>query len=175
MSRLLMGITTIYVIAGGMYSVVITDLIQYVLLTVSGVCVAWVAMSRTTAEQIAASVPAGWAVAIRLETESGLDRTAGGGQCQDCRRRSGDCLRSLSLLVLFKGIAASMAGPAPNYDMQRVLATRNPREAGLMSTVYVHSTVCTAVFNGGIHRGAGAGVLPAGGSTVWETRWILSR
>jgi Na+/proline symporter len=28
---------------------------------------------------------------------------------------------------------ASMAGPAPNYDMQRVLATRNPREASLMS------------------------------------------
>jgi len=27
--------------------------------------------------------------AIRLETESGLDRTAGGGQCQDCRRRVG--------------------------------------------------------------------------------------
>ncbi|MHC4557323.1 MAG: sodium:solute symporter, partial [Planctomycetota bacterium] len=37
------------------------------------------------------------------------------------------------MLMLFKGILASMAGPAPNYDMQRVLATRNPREASLMS------------------------------------------
>ena len=32
-------------------------------------------------------------------------------------------------LMFFKGILASLAGPAPNYDMQRVLATRNPREA----------------------------------------------
>ena len=36
-------------------------------------------------------------------------------------------------LMFFKGILASLAGPAPNYDMQRVLATRNPREACLMN------------------------------------------
>ncbi|NLE57995.1 MAG: sodium:solute symporter, partial [Planctomycetes bacterium] len=34
---------------------------------------------------------------------------------------------------LFKGVMASAAGPAPNYDMQKILATRNPREAALMS------------------------------------------
>ena len=28
-------------------------------------------------------------------------------------------------LMFFKGMLASLAGPAPNYDMQRVLATRN--------------------------------------------------
>jgi len=36
-------------------------------------------------------------------------------------------------MMFFKGVLASLAGPAPNYDMQRVLATRNPREASLMS------------------------------------------
>ena len=36
-------------------------------------------------------------------------------------------------LMFFKGILASLAGPAPNYDMQRILATRNPREASLMN------------------------------------------
>ena len=36
-------------------------------------------------------------------------------------------------LMFFKGILASLAGPAPNYDMQRILATRNPREACLMN------------------------------------------
>jgi len=34
---------------------------------------------------------------------------------------------------LFKGILISAAGPAPNYDMQRVLSCRNPREASMMS------------------------------------------
>ena len=37
------------------------------------------------------------------------------------------------MLMMFKGILVSMAGPAPNYDMQRILTTRNPKEAGLMS------------------------------------------
>ena len=36
-------------------------------------------------------------------------------------------------LMFFKGILGSLAGPAPNYDMQRVLATRNPREACMMN------------------------------------------
>jgi Na+/proline symporter len=35
--------------------------------------------------------------------------------------------------MFFKGVLASLAGPAPNYDMQRILATRNTREASLMS------------------------------------------
>jgi len=35
--------------------------------------------------------------------------------------------------MFFKGVLASLAGPSPNYDMQRVLATRNPREACMMN------------------------------------------
>jgi Na+/proline symporter len=36
-------------------------------------------------------------------------------------------------MVLLKGILASVAGPAPTYDMQKILSTKNPREASLMS------------------------------------------
>jgi Na+/proline symporter len=37
------------------------------------------------------------------------------------------------MMMLFKGILISTAGPAPNYDMQRILSTKTPREASLMS------------------------------------------
>jgi Na+/proline symporter len=37
------------------------------------------------------------------------------------------------MMVLFKGILVSSAGPAPNYDMQRILAAKSPREAAMMS------------------------------------------
>jgi solute:Na+ symporter, SSS family len=37
------------------------------------------------------------------------------------------------MMMLFKGIFASIAGPAPNYDMQKVLSTRSPQEASKMS------------------------------------------
>jgi len=38
------------------------------------------------------------------------------------------------MMLLFKGVLISMAGPAPNYDMQRVLSSKNPREACMMSS-----------------------------------------
>jgi Na+/proline symporter len=38
------------------------------------------------------------------------------------------------MMMVFKGILVSAAGPAPNYDMQRVLATKGPRESALMSS-----------------------------------------
>jgi Na+/proline symporter len=37
------------------------------------------------------------------------------------------------MIVLFRGILVSLAGPVPGYDMQRVLAARSPREAAKMS------------------------------------------
>jgi len=32
-------------------------------------------------------------------------------------------------MLLFQGMLVSIAGPAPNYDMQRILATRNSKDA----------------------------------------------
>ena len=39
------------------------------------------------------------------------------------------------MMILFKGILNSMAGPSPGYDLQRVLAARTPKEAGLMNGI----------------------------------------
>ena len=37
------------------------------------------------------------------------------------------------MMTLFKGVLLSGAGPAPNYDMQRILSTKSPRDAARMS------------------------------------------
>ena len=37
------------------------------------------------------------------------------------------------MMMLFKGVLSSMAGPVPNYDMQRILAAKSPSEAAKMS------------------------------------------
>src|SRR4030095_10434852 len=37
------------------------------------------------------------------------------------------------MMMLFKGIFASLAGPAPNYDMQKILSARSPKDASKMS------------------------------------------
>jgi len=129
----LMGITAVYVVAGGMYSVVITELLQFVVMTVSCIGVAVVAMTRTSTEAIAAAVPAGWKNPFfgwNLNLDwSGLLQAVNAKIAQD-----GYSLFTLFfMMVLFKGILVSMAGPAPNYDMQRVLATRDSRQASKMS------------------------------------------
>jgi solute:Na+ symporter, SSS family len=37
------------------------------------------------------------------------------------------------MMMLFKGVFAALAGPAPNYDMQKILSTRSPKEASKMT------------------------------------------
>jgi len=37
------------------------------------------------------------------------------------------------MMMLFKGFLVSAAGPAPNYDMQKILSTRSPKDAAKMS------------------------------------------
>ena len=37
------------------------------------------------------------------------------------------------MMMLFKGVFASLAGPAPNYDMQKILSSRSPKEASKMT------------------------------------------
>jgi Na+/proline symporter len=37
------------------------------------------------------------------------------------------------MMLFFKGVLVSAAGPAPNYDMQRILSAKSPREASMMS------------------------------------------
>jgi Na+/proline symporter len=39
----------------------------------------------------------------------------------------------LFMMLIFKGVLVSLAGPAPTYDMQKILSSKSPREAALMS------------------------------------------
>ncbi|MFC1794301.1 sodium:solute symporter, partial [Planctomycetota bacterium] len=53
-------ITTAYLLMGGWYSVIITDLIQFALLTVASVFIAIVAINKVSPEMLARFVPDGW-------------------------------------------------------------------------------------------------------------------
>jgi SSS family solute:Na+ symporter len=130
---ILMGITTIYVIFGGMFSVTVTDVIQYVLMTIASVCIAVVAIRHTTAAQITAAVPSGWHN-LFFGWKLNLDWSQHIPTLNDRIARDGwELFGIFFMMMLFKGILLSIAGPAPNYDMQRILSTRSPKEAAKMS------------------------------------------
>ena len=130
---LFMGITSIYVIAGGMFSVVFTEVLQFIIMTVASIAVGIIAMSKVSPEMLARVTPDGWKNIFfgwQLDLDwSGILNTANAKIAQD----GYSLFVIMFMMMMFKGILVSMAGPAPNYDMQRILATRSPREAGLMS------------------------------------------
>jgi SSS family solute:Na+ symporter len=132
-ATIIMALAACYVIVGGMTSVVITDLLQFFLTVTVSIIIGIIAMSRTTHEQIMSAVPNGW-TDIFFGWKVGLDWTGRLDAVNAAIAKDGCSLFGFFfMMMLFKGILAAAAGPCPNYDMQRVLANRNPKEAALMN------------------------------------------
>lgn len=128
------GITTLYVIKGGMFSVVFTELAQYVIMAVASIAIGVIAINRVSPEALQAAVPAGWKN-IFLGWNLNLDWTGILDSVNAKIAADGYSLFAIFFgMMVFKGFLVSAAGPAPNYDMQRVLATKSPKEAALMSS-----------------------------------------
>ena len=53
-------VTGIYVVRGGMFGVILTDVLQYILMTISALIIAYIAMSKVSPDMLAAVTPKGW-------------------------------------------------------------------------------------------------------------------
>jgi SSS family solute:Na+ symporter len=129
----IIAITTLYVIKGGMYSVVLTEVLQFVIMTISCLVVGYIAFTSVSAEQVSNAVPPGWSD-LFFGWELGLDWTGYLDSVNQKIDSDGfELIGYLVMMMIFKGIFASLAGPVPSYDMQRVLSTRTPADAARMS------------------------------------------
>lgn len=125
--------TSLYAVKGGMVSVVITEVMQFVILSVTSIIIGITAMMKVSPSTIEQIVPAGW-IEPWFGKTLGLNWDGILEQGNALIKNDGNELFAIVFgLMFFKGILASLAGPAPNYDMQRVLATRSPREACMMN------------------------------------------
>jgi Na+/proline symporter len=120
-----------YAILGGMASIVWADVIQYTIMTISAVVIGVIAMNALSDNPLV--VPDGWMnpfFGARLDMDwSGII-----AEVNEKIKSDGYSLFSIFFsMMLFKGVLVSMAGPAPNYDMQKILSTRSPKEAAKMS------------------------------------------
>lgn len=132
-ATILLSLTTLYVIKGGMYSVVATEVMQFLVMVVACVAVAWFAMNKVSAEQIEAAVPADW-FNLMPSFDKSLNWSGIFDEVNGKIARDGyGLLGPMVMMMFFKGIFSSLAGPVPGYDMQRVFSTRTPREAAKMS------------------------------------------
>jgi SSS family solute:Na+ symporter len=122
---------TFYSVLGGMHSIVLGDVIKYVLMTVACVSIGIIAMINLKGHTL--HVPDGW-----LNPFFGWHLNLNWSNIvSEANKKISDDGFSLFglffMMMLFKGVFASLAGPAPNYDMQKILSTRSPEEASKMS------------------------------------------
>ena len=121
----------LYALLGGMLSIVWADLIQYIIMAISSIVIAIIAMNAMAVNDFL--VPEGW-MSPFFGWKLDLDWAGIITEVNQKIANDGFSLFSvLMMMMIFKGILVSMAGPAPNYDMQKILSTRSPREAALMS------------------------------------------
>lgn len=139
---ILMSITTIYVVKGGMFGVVTTEVIQYFILIITSVAIGIIAMARIAPGVLNAVIPDGWK-SMRFGRTLDLDWTAISSSASLNLHSFNEWIVSdgysmfglFFVMMLFKGIFQAAAGPAPNYDMQRILAAKSPSEASKMSSL----------------------------------------
>ncbi len=132
-AMIILGLTSLYAIKGGMVSVVITEVMQFSILTITSITIGLIAIFKVTPAMFHASIPAGWMNPF-FGWKLGIDWTGILDKVNDAIRQDGNEFFMIIFgMMFFKGVLASLAGPAPNYDMQRILATRNPREACMMN------------------------------------------
>lgn len=120
-----------YAILGGMRGIVLGDMIKYGIMTVACIAIAVIAMQHLDKRPL--TVPKGWLDPF-FGWKLNLDWS---GIIPDANKKIRDdgfgLFGCFFMMMLFKGVFASLAGPAPNYDMQKILATRSPVEASKMS------------------------------------------
>lgn len=122
-------LVTIYVVMGGLPGIVWTDVLQFSIMTVAAIFVAILAMATVSPAEIAAATPHGWMDPL-FGWRLGLDwRPVQPLVSSKIATDGYQLFGPLVMMMIFSGVLKSAAGPAPSYDMQRVLATRSPRDA----------------------------------------------
>ena len=130
---IIVGITTLYTLRGGMMSVVATEVFQYIIMTISSIAIAVIAFNAVNHSEIINSVPKGWEE-LFFGWKMDLDWSGILPQLNEKIATDGfEWIGALFMMMLFKGFFSSLAGPVPGYDMQRLLSTKTPLEAAKMS------------------------------------------
>ncbi|MHC4682016.1 MAG: sodium:solute symporter family transporter [Planctomycetota bacterium] len=122
----IISVTTLYVVLGGLYSVVLTDVVQTIILTLGSIVVAYIAWSNLTPDSLS-NLPEGWgslSVPWRIEEFTGTENA------------QFEFFGALVVVWVLKGLLLNAGGPAQMYDFQRFLAARDARDAAKVGAAW---------------------------------------
>lgn len=126
---LIFSITTLYVLLGGLYGVVVTNVIQTVILTIASIAIAGVAYYQVDPVTLAEVLPADWtslAPKWKLDDAASLPEDYAGYEM----------FGALVVVWVLKGLLLNLGGPGQMTDFQAFLAARNPREAAKLGAAW---------------------------------------
>jgi Na+/proline symporter len=121
------GATAFYTLLGGVYSVVLTDVVQAVLVLVASVIITVLALVYVDPDIVASAAPAGW---FDLRVPWTLPYLEG------TRHAVYYFFGALVLVYVAKGLLLNAGGPQQIYDFQRFLAARNDRDAAKIGAAW---------------------------------------
>jgi SSS family solute:Na+ symporter len=113
---LIISLTTLYVLLGGLYSVVVTDVFQTIILSLSSLLIAGIAWAKLDATSLS-KIPASF-TSLRFPWR--IDEFFG----------------ALVIVWVLKGFLMNAGGPAQMYDFQRFLAAKNERDAAKVGAAW---------------------------------------
>lgn len=126
-------LTTLYTVKGGMFSVVATEVLQYGILILSCILVVIFAVKAVDYSNLHHQLPSGWS---GFWPEWKLNIGWGTGFAQANQKIAEDgfiWFGALVLMMVGKGMFASLAGPVPGFDMQRILSASKPADAAKLA------------------------------------------
>ncbi len=128
---LIMMFAVFYAILGGMTGIVWADILQYLIITISAIVIGLLAMDAMASYPL--NVPNEWHSPL-FGWKLNMDWTGIIDEVNYKINNDGYSLFSIFfMMMLFKGVLVSFAGPMPNNEMQKILSAKSPKEAAKMS------------------------------------------
>jgi solute:Na+ symporter, SSS family len=126
---LIIGITTLYALLGGLFSVVVSDVIQTVILTIASIVIAIVAYLKLTPAALSA-LPADWGSVVPKWKLPEMATYANPEYVPY------EFFGVLVIVWVLKGLLLNAGGPAQMYDFQRFLAAKDARDAAKVGATW---------------------------------------
>ena len=126
---LILGITGIYVVAGGLHGIVRVEIAQTVVLSTGAIVFAIVGYRHFNPERFATLVPASWMDILPSMRPIDLQGVVSGGTDYSL-------FGALVAVWVLKGFLLCLSGPEQLYDFQRFLAARDERDASKLGALW---------------------------------------
>ncbi|MGD8538590.1 MAG: hypothetical protein PVI66_07730 [Candidatus Aminicenantes bacterium] len=123
---LIISLTTLYVLLGGLYGVVFTDVVQTIILTLSSLLIAGIAWTRLDPTALS-KIPHSFdslRIPWRILEFSGTPNA------------QFEFFGALVIVWVMKGLLMNAGGPAQMYDFQRFLAAKTDRDAAKVGAAW---------------------------------------